>query len=122
MGKSEKMNLQRHRIQAFFMDLSILKHQSTQELEEFIFKNYYWYFTNKIFTDNFTFTRCLHTSEEGTQHRRSLQSKDDTPGNPLEVQQLGLGASTAGGMNSIPGQGTKIPQASKHAKQTNKKR
>ena len=32
-------------------------------------------------------------------------------GNSLAVQWLGLCASTAGGMGSIPGQGTKIPQA-----------
>ena len=30
-------------------------------------------------------------------------------GTSLEVQWLGLHASTAGGMGSIPGQGTKIP-------------
>ena len=35
-------------------------------------------------------------------------------GNSLVVQWLGLRASTAGGMSSIPGQGTKIPQAKRH--------
>ena len=33
-------------------------------------------------------------------------------GNSLVVQWLGLGAFTAKGLDSIPGQGTKIPQAS----------
>ena len=32
-------------------------------------------------------------------------------GNSLEVQWLGLSASTAGGTGSIPGWGTKIPKA-----------
>ena len=32
-------------------------------------------------------------------------------GNSLVVQWLGLGAFTAKGLDSIPGQGTKIPQA-----------
>ena len=32
-------------------------------------------------------------------------------GNSLEVQWLGLWALTAGGLGSIPGRGTKIPQA-----------
>ena len=31
----------------------------------------------------------------------------------LAIQQLGLHASTTGDMNSIPGQGTKIPHAKK---------
>ena len=35
-------------------------------------------------------------------------------GNSLEVQWLGLHVSTAGGRDSISGQGTKIPQASRH--------
>ena len=33
----------------------------------------------------------------------------------LEVQWLGLRASTAGDMGSIPGQGTKNPQAARHS-------
>ena len=36
-----------------------------------------------------------------------------TPGNSLVVQRLGLCASTAGGMGSIPGQGTKRSEAKK---------
>ena len=35
-------------------------------------------------------------------------------GNSLAVQWLGLGAFTAMGLGSIPGQGTKIPQAVQH--------
>lgn len=42
-------------------------------------KSYYQYFTNKIFTANSTFTQCLHTSDKGTQHSRSLQWKDAAP-------------------------------------------
>ena len=43
--------------------------------------------------------------------------------NSLVVQWLGLHASTAGGLGSIPGQGTKIPQASWWGqKQTNKQK
>ena len=37
-------------------------------------------------------------------------------GNSLAVQWLGLGASTAGGPSSIPGQGTKILQAAQCGK------
>ena len=40
---------------------------------------------------------------------RSLKKKNH--GSSLEVQWLGLCAPTAGGMGSIPGHGTKIPQA-----------
>ena len=36
-------------------------------------------------------------------------------GTSLVVQWLRLGASTAGGMGSIPGQGTKIPHASRRS-------
>ena len=115
MGKSEKNESTKTQSTSFFNGCF---HSQTSEytgVEEFIFKNsYYWYFTNKIFPDNFTFTQYLHTSDEGTQHRRFLQSKDDTPANSLVVQWLGLRSSTAGIMNLIPGQGTKIPQASKH--------
>ena len=37
-------------------------------------------------------------------------------GNSLTVQWLGLRASIAGGTGSIPGQGTKIPQAVQRGK------
>ena len=37
----------------------------------------------------------------------------------MEVQWLGLCASTAGGMGSIPGQGTKIPHAVWHGQKQN---
>ena len=48
-------------------------------------------------------------------------------GNSLAIQWLGLGAFTADGPGSIPGQGTKIPQAVRHGqktktKQTNKQK
>ena len=39
-------------------------------------------------------------------------------GNSLAVQWLGLGAFTAEGPGSIPGQGTKILQATWHSKKT----
>ena len=43
-------------------------------------------------------------------------------GNSLAVQWLGLGAFTAMSPGSIPGQGTKIPQASQHSQKKKKKR
>ena len=43
-------------------------------------------------------------------------------GNSLVVQWLGLHASTAGAPGSIPGQGTKIPQATAWPKIKNKKK
>ena len=42
--------------------------------------------------------------------------KDEFSGNSLVVQWLGLRAFTAEGLGSIPGRGTKIPQASKCGK------
>ena len=41
-------------------------------------------------------------------------------GTSLAVQWLGLRASTAGGTNSIPGQGTKIPHAMQHSQKKKK--
>ena len=38
----------------------------------------------------------------------------------LEVQGLGLSSSSAGGTGSVPGQGTKIPQAMLHGRNKNK--
>ena len=46
--------------------------------------------------------------EWGKRHKN--EKSRDFPG----VQRLRLQASTAGGMGSIPGQGTKIPHAAKH--------
>ena len=43
-------------------------------------------------------------------------------GNSVAVQWLGLGASTAGGTGSIPGQGTRIPQAAWWRGQKKKKK
>ena len=43
-------------------------------------------------------------------------------GNSLAVQWLGLHASTAGGMGSIPAQGTKILHAEWHSKKKEKKK
>ena len=43
-------------------------------------------------------------------------------GNPPAVQWLGLCASTAGGRRSIPGWGTKIPQAVPHGVARKKKK
>ena len=40
-----------------------------------------------------------------------LAFRKNKPGNSLAVQWLGLGAFTAVGPGSIPGRGTKIPQA-----------
>ena len=41
-------------------------------------------------------------------------------GNSLGVQWLGLCAATSGGMGSIPGRGTKIPQVTWRSQKTNK--
>ena len=41
-------------------------------------------------------------------------------GNFLAIQWLGLQASTAGDMGSIPGQGTRIPHAAWHGPKQNK--
>ena len=45
----------------------------------------------------------------------------DFTGNSLAVQWLGLRTSTAGDTSSIPGQGTKIPQAMRHSQKKKKK-
>ena len=42
-------------------------------------------------------------------------------GNSSVVQWLGFGASTAGGTSSIPGQGTKVPQATRYSQKKKKK-
>ena len=42
--------------------------------------------------------------------------KEGLSGNSLAVQWLGLCASTPGGTGSIPGRGTKIPQATRKTK------
>ena len=52
----------------------------------------------------------------------TLQLKGRDWGNSLAVQWLGLHASTAGGMRSIPGQGTKILQAVRCGQKKKKKR
>ena len=46
--------------------------------------------------------------------RQPMFSLEAAPGNSLAVQWLGLGAFTAKGLGSIPGQGTKVPQAMWH--------
>ena len=46
---------------------------------------------------------------DGTAHGGSIQK--GIPGNSPAVQRLGLDTFTVEGMGSIPGQGTKIPQA-----------
>ena len=43
-------------------------------------------------------------------------------GTSLEVQWLGLHASTAGGAGSIPGRGNKFPHAAQHGQKMKKKR
>ena len=47
-------------------------------------------------------------------------SEQGTMGTSLAVQWLRLCASSAGGMGSIPGQGTKIPHATQRGKKTEK--
>ena len=42
-------------------------------------------------------------------------------GNSPVIQWLGLRASTSGGMGSIPGRGTKIPQATQRGKKKKEK-
>ena len=44
----------------------------------------------------------------------TVKASKVTLGTSLEVQWLGLDASTAGGTGSIPGQGTKMPHAAQH--------
>ena len=51
-----------------------------------------------------------------------LAPKITTQGTSLAVQWLGLHASTAGGVGSIPGQGTKIPHASQCGQKKKKKK
>ena len=48
--------------------------------------------------------------------------KKAIPGNSLVVQWLGLHTLTAEGLGSIPGQGTKIPQAAQQKKKKEKER
>ena len=50
-----------------------------------------------------SFTAVCALTQGLARHRHTIN------GNSLVVQWLGLRASTAGGMGSIPGQGTKIP-------------
>ena len=54
--------------------------------------------------------------ERGENFNKELKKYKERPnlGNFLVVQWLRLHASTAGGPDSIPGQGTKIPQATWH--------
>ena len=56
-----------------------------------------------------------HGRRAGLYPKDDVQSldilKSEWHGNSLAVQWLGLCASTAGGPSSIPGRGTKIPQA-----------
>ena len=49
-----------------------------------------------------------------------LKKKKKKKGNSLAVQWLGLHAFTAKGTGSVPGWGTKIPQASRGQKKQNK--
>ena len=45
---------------------------------------------------------------------KTRMSEKEQRGNSLVVQWLGLSTFTAEGLGSIPGQGTKIPQAARH--------
>ena len=52
---------------------------------------------------------------EGTERQRRSSQETVVQGTALEVQWLGLLASNAGGMGSIPDRGTKTPQATETA-------
>ena len=60
-------------------------------------------------------------SELGKSVFSSSCPKKKQDGTSLAVQWLGLGASTAGGPGSIPGQGTKIPQAARRGQKNKQK-
>ena len=51
-----------------------------------------------------------------------LISKRKSPGTSLTIQWLGLHASNAGGVGSIPGWGTKIPHAVQHGQRKERKK
>ena len=55
-----------------------------------------------------------------TLKKKKIQKKKD--GASLVIQWLGLCASTAGGMGSVPGQGTGIPHTSKWGQKRKRKR
>ena len=57
----------------------------------------------------------------GTDKINKFKKKKRTVlGNSLAIQWLGLSTSTAGGMGSIPGRGTKIPHAAQHGQKNDK--
>ena len=57
--------------------------------------------------------QCMLLDHNGI--KLEIPNKKITGGNSLAVQWLGLQASIAGGMGSIPGRGIKIPQAARHS-------
>ena len=63
----------------------------------------------------FSFSKRLRSSkvyrDVSTTKLINSQTKKEMEGNSLAVQWLGLCAFTAKGLSSVPGRGTKIPQA-----------
>ena len=56
-----------------------------------------------------------------TKAQHNQENRKETPGTSLVVQCLRFHVSTAGGMGSIPGQGTKILQVTQHGTKKKKK-
>ena len=62
---------------------------------------------------------CVHLPQEGQKEGRDNEGQENTSGeNSLVVQRLGLRTFTAKGPGSIPGQGTKTPQATRCGQKT----
>ena len=62
-----------------------------------------------------------HCKSTILQLKKKKRKEKETTGNPLVVQRLGLHALTDKGPGSIPGWGTKIPQAVQHSQKNNNK-
>ena len=75
-----------------------------------------------LYLPTLTYTHtALHNAQECQIQIENPQTAQ-VPGNSLVVQSLGLCASTAGGLGSIPGWETRIPQASQHSQRKKKKK
>ena len=75
-----------------------------------------------LYLPTLTYTHtALHNAQECQIQIENPQTAQ-VPGNSLVVQSLGLCASTAGDLGSIPGWETRIPQASQHSQRKKKKK
>ena len=75
-----------------------------------------------LYLPTLTYTHtALHNDQECQIQNENPQTAQ-VPGNSLVVQSLGLCASTAGDLGSIPGWETRIPQASQHSQRKKKKK